>query len=300
MVLTPNDVGILVDHTVWQRGKVIEIISPYAIIHFPSLASSPQGPQRKLREDAPQLSKSSVQSDPELDHVETGPAKPKKVSKRKVKDLTNMLDEAVAWFEQTYPAKFADEKLIDADYRNKRAAQETYAANFADGRGGAMVDEGKHAEIANLLDGIYRATNVLSPFESKAVHKAFGKADEASTKVLGLTLAFMANPGQQSFKAMAEAVGQLPADGGKVFTWPIVTLLPFLADPTRFIALKPTNTELMAARMGANLKYDTTPNWETYEAATQMAKQLLARLQPLGAKDMIDVQQFMWVTRDLT
>jgi len=300
MVLTANDVGILVEHTVWQRGKVIEILPPYAIIHFPSLASSPQGPQRKLREDAPQLTKSSVQSDPELDHVETGPAKPKKVSKRKVKDLTNLLDEAIAWFEQTYPAKFADEKLVDADYRNKRAAQETYAANFADGRGGAMVDEGKHAEIANLLDGIYRATNVLSPFEAKAVHKAFGKADEGSTKVLGFTLAFMANPGQQSFKQMAEAVSQLPADVGKVHTWPIVTLLPFFADPTRFIALKPTNTELMAARMGANLKYDTTPNWETYEAATQMAKQLLARLAPLGARDMIDVQQFMWVTRELT
>lgn len=299
MVLTPNDVGILVEHTVWKRGKVIEILSPYTIIHFPSLANSPQGPQRKLREDAPQLTKSSVQSDPELDGVEVGPAKPKKGSKRKVKDLANGIDEAVAWFEQTYPGKFADEKLIDADYRNKRAAQETFAANFADGRGGAMVDQGQHAEIANLLDGIFRATNVLSPFEMKAVHKAFAKGDEASTKVLGFTLAFMANPTRLSFKQMAEAVSQLPADGGKVHTWPIVTLLPFLADPTRFIALKPTNTDLMAARMTADLKYDTTPNWETYDAALRMARSLLERLAPLGAKDMIDVQQFMWVTREL-
>ena len=55
-------------------------------------------------------------------------------------------------------------------------------------------------------------------------------------KVLGYTLAFIANPGQQTFKAMAEAVSKLPADGGKVHTWPIVTLLPFLADPKRFIA----------------------------------------------------------------
>ena len=69
MVLTPNDVGILVEHSVWRRGKVIEIISPYAIIHFPALADSPQGPQRKLREDAPQLTKASVQSDPELDAI---------------------------------------------------------------------------------------------------------------------------------------------------------------------------------------------------------------------------------------
>jgi hypothetical protein len=300
MVLTPNDVGILVEHSVWKRGKVIEIISPYAIIHFPALANSPQGPQRKLREDAPQLTKSSVQSDPELDGVETGPAKPKKAVKRKVKDLANGIDEAVAWFEQTYPARFDDEKFIDNDLRNKRSAAEVVNANFGEGRGAGLVDQSQHAQIASTLDGIFRATNILSPFEIKAVHKAFVKADESSTKMLGCTLAFMSNPAMQPFKQMADAVSQLPADGGKVFTWPIVTLLPFLADPTRFIALKPTNTELMAARMGANLKYDTTPNWETYDAALHMARALLDRLKPLGAKDLIDVQQFMWVTRELT
>jgi hypothetical protein len=299
MLLTPNDVGVLVEHTVWRRGKVIEIVSPYAIIHFPALADSPQGPQRKLREDAPQLTKASVQTDPELDAIETGPAKPKKISKRKVKDLQNMLDEAVQWFEQTYPTKFSDEKFVDSDLRNKRAAAEVFQANFGDGRGAAMVAEGKHAEIASTLDGIYRATNILSPFEVKAVHKAFMKGDEAATKVLGTTLAFLNNPAHQTFKAMAEAVSQLPADGGKVHTWPIVTVLPFLADPKRFIPLKPTNTELMAARMGVNLKYDTTPNWETYDAFLRMANALLDRLKQIGAQDMIDAQQFMSVTKDL-
>ena len=300
MILTPNDVGILVEHSVWKRGKVIEIISPYAIIHFPALANSPQGPQRKLREDAPQLTKSSVQSDPELDGVETGPAKPKKAVKRKVKDLANGIDEAVAWFEQTYPARFDDEKFIDNDLRNKRSAAEVVNANFGEGRGAGLVDQSQHAQIASTLDGIFRATNILSPFEIKAVHKAFVKADESSTKMLGYTLAFMSNPAMQPFKQMADAVSQLPADGGKVFTWPIVTLLPFLGDPTKYIALKPTNTELIAARMGMDLKYDTTPNWETYDAALHMARALHQRLQPLGAKDLIDVQQFMWVTRELS
>lgn len=299
MVLTPNDVGILVDHPVWQRGKVIEIISPYAIIHFPSLASSPQGPQRKLREDAAQLTKSSVQTDPELDGIETGPGKPKKISKRKIKDLQNDLDAAVQWFQEKYPATFDDEKFVDHDLRNKRAAADVFQANFGEGRGAAMVSEGKHAEIASALDGIFRATNILSPFEMKAVHKAFVKADEASTKVLAATMAFIANPGQHTFKMMGEAVSQLPADGGKVHTWPIVTLLPFLADPTRFIPLKPTNTDVIASRMNAKLKYDTTPNWETYELFLRMSTSLLDRLKPLGAKDMIDVQGFMWKTKDL-
>jgi hypothetical protein len=300
MILKPEDVGVLVEHTIWKRGKVIEIVSPYAIVHFPTLADSPQGPQRKLREDAPQLTKSSVQSDPELDHVETGPAKPKKASKRKAKDVAHALDETVAWFEQNYPAKFDDEKFVDGDLRNKRAAQEVFAANFGDGRGGQMVSEGKHAEIANALDSIYRATNILSPFEVKAVHKALVKGDESATKVLGNTLAFVNNPGLPTFRAMADAVSQLPAEGGKVFTWPIVTLLPFFAQSKRFLALKPTNTELMAARMTHDLKYDSTPNWETYDASLRMAQNLFEKLQPLGAKDMIDVQQFMWVTRDLS
>jgi len=300
MILKPEDVGVLVEHTVWKRGKVIEIVSPYAIIHFPTLADSPQGPQRKLREDAPQLTKSNVQSDPDLDGVETGPAKPRKTSKRKVKDVAHPIEETIAWFEQTYPGKFEDEKFVTADITTKRAAHEVFKANFGEGRGAAMVSEGKHAEIATALDGIYRSTNILSPFEVKAVHKAFVKGDESATKVLHTTLAFANNPGMGSFKAMAEAVSQLPADGGKVFTWPIVTLLPFFADPKRFLALKPTNTELMAARMSYDLKYDSTPNWETYDATLRMAQQLLAKLAPHGAKDMIDVQAFMWATRDLT
>jgi hypothetical protein len=300
MILKPEDVGVLVEHTVWKRGKVIEIASPYAIIHFPTLADSPQGPQRKLREDAPQLTKSSVQSDPDLDGVETGPAKPKKASKRKVKDVAHPIEETIAWFEQTYPGKFEDEKFVTSDIKTKRAAQDVFKANFGEGRGAAMVSEGKHAEIAAALDGIYRSTNILSPFEVKAVHKAFVKGDESATKVLSTTLAFANNPGMGSFKAMAEAVSQLPAEGGKVFTWPIVTLLPFFADPKRFLTLKPTNTELMAARMSFDLKYDSTPNWETYDATIRMAQQLLGKLAPLGAKDMIDVQAFMWATRDLT
>ena len=300
MILKPEDVGVLVEHTVWKRGKVLEIVSPYAIIHFPALAESPQGPKRKLREDAAQLTKSNVQSDPELDAIETGPPKAKKAAKRKVKDIQNPIDETIQWFEQTYPNKFADEKFLSADVNTKRAAQEVFNANFADGRGKAMAEAGQHAEIATALDGIYRSTNILSPFEVKAVHKAFVKGDESATKVLSTTLAFVNGPGQPTFKAMAEAVSQLPADGGKVFTWPIVTLLPFFADPKRFLALKPTNTELMAARMSFDLKYDSTPNWETYEFTLRMAQQLLARLQGLGAKDMIDVQAFMWATRDLS
>ena len=48
-------------------------------------------------------------------------------------------------------------------------------------------------------------------------------------------------------------------------------------------ATPPTNTDVIAARMNVNLKYDTTPNWETYELFLRMSNSLLARLAPAGS-----------------
>ncbi len=59
--------GTLVEHTVWGRGKVVEVSSSHVVVHFPSLAASEQGPRRKLQLTAEQLSVSAVQSDPALD-----------------------------------------------------------------------------------------------------------------------------------------------------------------------------------------------------------------------------------------
>ena len=80
MLLTPKDVGALVDHTVWMRGKVLDVALPYAIVHFSSLVDSEQGPQRKVHANIVHLTRSKVQSDPELDLVPTGLAPPKKKS----------------------------------------------------------------------------------------------------------------------------------------------------------------------------------------------------------------------------
>ena len=170
------------------------------------------------------------------DAIGTGASKPKKSkAKAKAKGLVNHLDEAIAWFEKTYPKKFEDEKFLDADLRNKRAAHDVYVANFGGKKGQAMVDAGKHAEIADVIDALFRATNIPSTFEVKAVHKGLKKGDEAGTQILEAALTFIAKPDSTKFAALFEAVAQLPSDGGKVLTWPNITLLPFLADPKKFI-----------------------------------------------------------------
>jgi hypothetical protein len=78
MLLTIKDVGALVEHTVWQRGKVVEVSPPYALIFFPSLANTEQGPHRKVLTSIEQLTRAKSMSDPELDLVAIGPAPAKK------------------------------------------------------------------------------------------------------------------------------------------------------------------------------------------------------------------------------
>ncbi len=65
------------------------------------------------------------------------------------------------------------------------------------------------------------------------------------------------------------------------------------------MVLKPGIAQQMAARMGFDLLYSAPPRWRCYEALLRMSAVLLGHLGALGATDYIDVQTFMWVTRDL-
>ena len=79
MILSAKDIGTLVDHTVWQRGKVVDVAAPYAFVHFPSLEDTEQGPLRKVQATIEHLTRSSVQSDPLFDLIPSAlsPAKAK-------------------------------------------------------------------------------------------------------------------------------------------------------------------------------------------------------------------------------
>jgi hypothetical protein len=112
---------------------------------------------------------------------------------------------------------------------------------------------------------------------------------------------FLDKPDGDSFHLLAQSVGSLPAppSGSKVLTWPNVTILPFLADPKRFMVLKPLISKKMARRMSFDLMYSAEPTWHCYDALQQMSARLLERLNDLGARNYIDVQSFIWVTQDL-
>jgi hypothetical protein len=101
---------------------------------------------------------------------------------------------------------------------------------------------------------------------------------------------------EPGFERLIQAVSSLPAAEGRTgpAKWPVLTVLPFLADPGRFMFLKPRVTRDVARLMSFPWHYRATLNWETYRELLEMAQILFGRLAPLGARDFIDVQSFVW------
>jgi hypothetical protein len=103
-----------------------------------------------------------------------------------------------------------------------------------------------------------------------------------------------AGPAQVPFEALAQAVAALPG-GAREEAWPLVTLLPFVARPDQHMLLRPRFTCDVALRLGLELQYAPRPSWPTYAALLRTTGALLAKLQPLGARDHVDVEGFLYV-----
>ena len=311
-------IGTLVEHRTWGRGKVLALSGQNVQAYFPSLTTDTDGPFRLVREVV--LTIAATQTDPVLDLI-TGLPKPKKPKKAKAaeeeahggpssgsavtarprKRLAHDLERAIHWFEQEYPGGFSNEVLVRTEIKDKRDAHQLFVDSLAEGRGRTLLESGRSAEAGILLDTLYRATRIPSRFEINASHDGL-KVPEAGAKLLDALLGFLDSAGPATFQRLADAVASLPvpAEGSRVLTWPNVTILPFLADPSRFMVSKPEIFRQIGARMDADLSSSTTVKWDSYARVLELSKRLQERLAPLGATDFIDVQTFVWVTRQLS
>ncbi len=97
------------------------------------------------------------------------------------------------------------------------------------------------------------------------------------------------------FERWCAVVDSLPRKQTRVFTWPLVTVFSFIAQPEQHFFLKPTVTKRAAQRHGFDLHYESRPNWETYASLLEFAETVRRDLRDLRPRDMIDLQSFLWV-----
>ncbi len=217
----------------------------------------------------------------------------KKAPRREVGTQQEALDRFLALFpggfnDPTYLAEERNYKLEASALFAKLLSPEIRMECIREQRVDALV------EAALQIDG---STALISPFEKAAFRDGL-KDPQAALTFFGALSALIDSPAPSagSFETLARAVEALPATKGRVFTWPIVTVFPFLASPGQYLFLKPESTRNEAARLQHDLKYESAPNWVTYASALSMAERLKAELAELGCRDMIDVQSFIYRT----
>jgi hypothetical protein len=97
------------------------------------------------------------------------------------------------------------------------------------------------------------------------------------------------------FEAWRDIVGELPRRQTRVLTWPVLTVFPFIAQPTLHMYLKPVVTRVAADAYEFEFTYSARPTWRTYVSLLEFARRVRRDVRDLRPRDFIDIQSFLWV-----
>ena len=202
-------------------------------------------------------------------------------------------------FELFYPDGFADETYLVAERSYKERAHLEWQAELGPTEFRKLLARGEFRQIADTAVRIESHTNLLFSFEKMALRDAV--KTPAGARLFATELyAFLWGRGsqQRKFEDWVQAVSDLPRRQTRVLTWPLVTVFGFIARPDRHLFLKPMVTRRAARRYGFDFEYGTEPGWDVYRSLLTFAaiiRRDLDRKPGFRARDMIDLQSFIWV-----
>jgi hypothetical protein len=214
---------------------------------------------------------------------------------------TTTQDEAVRLFLERFPGGFAGEAFEATERKPRWEAHLAFERALGGGKLKELAAAGKVEEIVQHLLEAEKGTNLLSVFDRARLTQALRGEAEYSQRLLSALVDVLASEGpeEKSFSAYLEVFQAAPAKskGQRSIPWPVATFLPYLADPTRYLFLKPVATQAAAERLKFDLQYQAALGWATYQRALRLVDDLQAALAPHGCKDLMDAQAFVWAMK---
>lgn len=140
---------------------------------------------------------------------------------------------------------------------------------------------------------VFRATNMLSPFEKAKLQDAFRGPN--ADAVIQAAAAFARCGDKNSLSHLENTLK--PLDSAK---WTVATYLPYLWRPEQHMFLKPEVTKDYAARVGHPFAsiYEARLNFDVYASLLDLVERTSSELSDLKPRDRIDIQSFIWVVGD--
>jgi hypothetical protein len=288
-------VGTLVVHPKlpeWGPGKIVKVGPDRLYVVWRDL------PDREAKVMLPSaVQRAADQHDSVLENL---PPLIEKDGKLALPSRRVTFEQAVARFLAQFPKGFYDPAYIGdlthGERHYKWMAHEYYVQHLGDGRLRHLLE----SDLTALVQEVERCigkVNLLYLTEAAALRDALRVGQAARSFFATLADVLDADGiSEEVFAPYARAVCDLPAERGRVATWTVATIIPFLAQPDRHMFLKPEVTKNVAASLGFELNYRSEPNWLTYSSLLKMADVYRQKLAPLKPRDLIDVQSFFWVT----
>jgi hypothetical protein len=281
----------------WGRGKVVACEAGKVFVVFENVSGDIA---KRLDPVLSGLEVLRAETVPMLDYL---PPFKRRASDYVLEQRRLSLQDLVSHFIRLFPARFDDTAYVGTSGSNatgerayKLVAHQAFVEAFAGGRGERMIEAQDGRAIAVGIRSVLMKENLLAKQERIAFLDAL-EDDGAAVRYLAALVEYLRGaPTKATFEAYATAVDALPRKGQfRVATWPVATLLPFLSLRWNNMFLKPEVTKQAAAIMGVDLRYESELNWTTYERLLLLADHLMSVLHPVGARDPIDVQSFIWV-----
>jgi hypothetical protein len=298
--VTPHPIGTLVEHPgcpEWGPGRVLLVEGAVITVYFRDAPEVRAGDALK-RLDATRvaLTRAASQEDGWLAGAWlTAGGRPAWTRPR----LT--VGQAVDGFLGQYPGGFGDPAYLAAPASGARPGRaEAAGAHLAWARSLGHGEDRRLMKLRSIdlfrsrLLAVVEPLTLLTAGEKTVLREGLVEPTRAGRLFAALTdLLGAARPERAAWEAYAGSVAACPGLGpGQVDPWPLLTLLPFLAQPDRHLFVRPGVTGEGAQRLAFDLG-DGSVGWPVYERLLALGRLLLARLEPHGARDLIDVHAFL-------
>ena len=202
-------------------------------------------------------------------------------------------------FQIYYPDGFWDETYLIAERSCKERAHLEWHAELNPAALRKLLEQGEFEHVAVTALRIEARANLLSSFERMALRDAV--KTPAGARLFATSLhAYLFGRGslEHKFESWVSAVAALPRRQAPLLTWPLVTVFGFIAKPEAHLLFKPQVTRKAARTYGFDLDYRPSPSGAGYRSLQTFAAVIrrdLDRKPGFRARDMIDVQSFIWV-----
>jgi hypothetical protein len=274
----------------WGPGKIVMLDDQYAHVVWRDRT----GKEAEVMHCSC-LRKAKIQNDPALDYL---PPLQERKGTLELPRVRIPIQESIRIFTKRFPGGFYDPAYLTdpsvGERQYKWDAHQYFVSNLGDGQFRRLL----HDDPIMLIKRIEKCANInlLFSIERAAFHDALKDVEAAIPYLTRLAELLESSAiSEQVFSPYAQAVRNLPAEIGKVASWPVATVIPFLAQPDRHMFLKPTVTRVAGETLGYYLHYSAEPNWLTYHSLLGMTREYMGKLAELKPRDFIDIQSFFWV-----